>query len=657
MRIKLLKICIFILTVFAVSLKGNAQKEYNNWFIGIGSGMAFTDTGIRVINDTSYNIEGAAAISDSAGNLLFYAGYGIRDRNHNRMPGDSFVYYNADIQQSFVIVPKPGNKNIYYLLLNTNRYSWNVTRRNLYIHTIDMSMNGGLGAILPGADTLCKNTTEQLTATRHRNGEDIWIVTHSYATNEFFSYLVTKNGISRTPVISAAGVSPNSLPNRYTGQMKISPNGCWLASTIRQPGHLQIMHFDNGTGKVSGYAYKTTDWPYGIEFSPCSKILYCGSNGFRPLYQYDLTVQGDSNILKSELPCTDSFCAFDLQIGPDRKIYFIAVDRNFFRQKDPFVHHMAVIHNPNQLGQGCNARIDSTHRFKNIKCGLPNNYNMHFKNYTSCGYCQITGKAKMVTICNGDSFYFSKRYLKQAGTYKGDTVAGPECCDSVTTLILKVNKKDSVFYKTLCANDSYKFNDTLRYLPGVYKKHMTSYTGCDSNILLNLSYFPKLIPTFAFDTTLCPKDSIRFNFSALPIKSLKLNNQTLNTVFSLKKSNDYTLSAIDTNGCVVLNKFRISEKNCLPDQLRIANVFTPFKDGFNDEFDLIIDGENFYKLRIYNRWGALIFEQNSDLAPNWNGRVSNTGAECPEGAYFYEFIYQFNNQQKKTLKGTVYLVR
>lgn len=656
MRIKLLKICTFIFLVLAVSFKGNAQKEYHNWFIGIGSGMAFTDTGIRVINDTSYNIEGSAAISDSAGNLLFYAGYGIRDRNHNRMPGDSFVYYNADIQQSFVIIPKPGNKNIYYLLLNTNRYSWNVTKRNLYIHTIDMSLNGGLGAILPGADTLCKNITEQLTATKHRNGEDIWLVTHSYATNEFFSYLVTKNGISRTPVISAAGVSPNSLPNRYTGQMKISPNGCWLASTIRQPGHLQIMHFDNSTGKVSGYAYKTTDWPYGIEFSPCSKILYCGSNGFRPLYQYDLTIKGDSNILKSELPCTDSFCAFDLQIGPDRKIYFLAIDRNFFRQKDPLVHHIAVIHNPNQLGFGCNARIDSTRRFKNVKCGLPNNYNMHFKNFASCGPCEVNRK-KTVTLCKGDSFYFAKKYLKTAGTYSGDTIPGAECCDTFSTLLLNIVKGDSVLNKTICINDSFMFNDTFRFKPGTYTQHRNSSAGCDSNLVLNLSWFPKLITPFTFDTLLCPKDSLTFNFNALPVKSVLLNNNAIGKTFSLKQIDRYTLTLTDTNGCVVSNKFRISEKNCLPDQLRLSNVFTPFKDGFNDEFDIIIDGETFYNLSIYNRWGALVFKQNSDNAPNWNGRVSNTGAECPEGAYFYEFIYQFSNREKKTLKGTVYLVR
>lgn len=98
--------------------------------------------------------------------------------------------------------------------------------------------------------------------------------------------------------------------------------------------------------------------------------------------------------------------------------------------------------------------------------------------------------------------------------------------------------------------------------------------------------------------------------------------------------------------------------------LRIANVFTPVNpDQLNDDFDIIIFGETFYHLKIFNRWGEKVFEQIKDEAQNsgknWNGKVMNTGAECPEGAYFYDFTYSFSpkGKNKKNVKGPLYLIR
>jgi hypothetical protein len=43
---------------------------------------------------------------------------------------------------------------------------------------------------------------------------------------------------------------------------------------------------------------------------------------------------------------------------------------------------------------------------------------------------------------------------------------------------------------------------------------------------------------------------------------------------------------------------------------------------------------------------------------DWNGRVNNTGAEAPEGTYYYLLKYQFKNQdEKRDVNGVITLIR
>lgn len=92
------------------------------------------------------------------------------------------------------------------------------------------------------------------------------------------------------------------------------------------------------------------------------------------------------------------------------------------------------------------------------------------------------------------------------------------------------------------------------------------------------------------------------------------------------------------------------------------NVFTPANhDEKNDDFDIDIHGETAYDLKIYNRWGMLVFESTSDAEPgenkNWNGKIQNTGEDCPAGVYYYIFNYRILQRDPKTVHGTVTLIR
>lgn len=100
------------------------------------------------------------------------------------------------------------------------------------------------------------------------------------------------------------------------------------------------------------------------------------------------------------------------------------------------------------------------------------------------------------------------------------------------------------------------------------------------------------------------------------------------------------------------------------------NVFSPngMKDQFagadpdgkqgNEEFNIIIEGEDKYELVIYDRWGVKVFES-TDKNVDWNGKVNNTGAECPDGTYYYILTYRFKGLDKDEpkLNGIVRIMR
>lgn len=91
------------------------------------------------------------------------------------------------------------------------------------------------------------------------------------------------------------------------------------------------------------------------------------------------------------------------------------------------------------------------------------------------------------------------------------------------------------------------------------------------------------------------------------------------------------------------------------------NVFTPNGDGVNDQFIIEVKGEEEYEIKIYNRWGELVFES-TDAQTHWDGTVMNEGKKlCPEGTYFYVINYKLKSREEndglEPISGTVTLIR
>jgi len=123
----------------------------------------------------------------------------------------------------------------------------------------------------------------------------------------------------------------------------------------------------------------------------------------------------------------------------------------------------------------------------------------------------------------------------------------------------------------------------------------------------------------------------------------------------------YTLTIYNENNCEGTAEMwlRVDDNK----DLYVPNVFSPDNSGQNDKF-MILPGsdspiQEVESLRIYDRWGNLIYEANNfdPLDENfaWNGR--NKGEIMDNGVYIYSALVKFIDGTEELLKGDITLTR
>ncbi len=91
-----------------------------------------------------------------------------------------------------------------------------------------------------------------------------------------------------------------------------------------------------------------------------------------------------------------------------------------------------------------------------------------------------------VSICYGDSYYAGGEYQTISGVYS-DTLTSVFGCDSIVHTDITVNQPtESIINHTICPGDTYFFNGEELTTEGIYTSILTSESGCDSLITLNL---------------------------------------------------------------------------------------------------------------------------------------------------------------------------
>ena len=232
------------------------QKEANIWIFGKKTGLNFNTTPPTPVNESQMlTFEGCASIADSDGNLLFYTdGTTVWNSTHSQMTGGTNLGGHMSSTQSGIIVPQPEHPNMYFIF--TVPYQGDV--EGLQYSVVDMNEGSGLGAVIELNNQLVTPVTEKVTAMKHWNNEDIWVITHKwetmeingndtsyYPSNEFYAYKVTEEGIQEDPVVSSVGLYHGGNPYNTQGYLKGSPDGTKLALAIQHSNTYQLFDFDN----------------------------------------------------------------------------------------------------------------------------------------------------------------------------------------------------------------------------------------------------------------------------------------------------------------------------------------------------------------------------------------------------------------------------
>ena len=403
---------VIILVTLICSYQAKCKKEAYNWYFGTHAGITFLPDGNNpsvLYSSMMETFEGCSTISDSSGNLLFYTnGVTVWNKSHQIMPNGQGLYGSNSASQSSLVVPVPGNPNIFCLFTVACEET---PSAGMCYSIVDMSLQGGLGDITTKNVQLMTSATEKITAVKHSNNRDIWILAHEWNNDAYYIYKISPAGLDVNPKIIHIGSVITGDPWNKIGYMKVSSNGKKLAIVMYRMGVINIFDFNNTTGDLTNpLILNNNDYygAYGIEFSPdCSK-LYLSNHGAGKLFQLNLKAGSANDIVNSaSLISNNSQYNFGaLQLGPDSKIY----------QSKYMYSYLGVINNPDSLGSKCNYLSDGIYLGGN-KCqlGLP----QFIQSYFNSTPLRIIGDS---IICeNGTVILSSESEYKSYLWSTGDT--------------------------------------------------------------------------------------------------------------------------------------------------------------------------------------------------------------------------------------------
>ena len=244
------------------------------------------------------------------------------------------------------------------------------------------------------------------------------------------------------------------------------------------------------------------------------------------------------------------------------------------------------------------------------------------------------------TICAGKSV---RLYANGADRYVWSPSTGLNSTTSATPLATPTS---STTYMVVGYDNVGCFTDTGYVQVKVYPIPTVD-AGPDKTI--NVGQAVDLTPTISPDVTdviWTPTGSIfRNNFPGITVKP--------------KETTEYTVEVRNQGGCKTRDKVTIFVV-CNGANVFIPNTFSPNGDGANDIFYPRGNGLFSIKtLRIFNRWGEIVFENNkfmpNDASAGWNGTFK--GQKLTPDVYVYTIDIICDNSTIMTFKGNVALIQ
>lgn len=616
---RLLRYIILLLGVLAAR-EGRAQKEFVNWRFGASSIggppgryyrllLSFGGGG-PVMTEYLHDYDGpvqldGTTISDATGRLLFSCdGNALFDADGRLLPDGTLTELTlADPwwrkllgYKLSIIAPSPGRPGCYHV------FFWSKAadpQRGVALRyaVVDMRLNAGRGGVAERGGPVAHTPAPRVTAVRHANNRDFWILTRDEDTRGFVALPLTPRGVAGVPVVSLAGQA--QYP--YCPDLQVAPDGRHLAtggievqgrtagSTGTAQGSVCLYDFDPATGivsreqvlrRVAHTAYGTDGQgrpiPYerlisSASFSPDGRKLYTTESGpfpvlqssrrFSDIWQYDLSQPSTaaiaaSRFLVSDVP-TPRPAAVDTTIGPTT------------------------------------LQLTPTGEI----------WSSHFESFAH--FNPATGR-------------YTPSY---AAVVRHPNVAGAGC--------------------------------------GFVRHGFTSAPGQLFNLFPNVIPNMLFAPAALNHAAGCPEDSVQFWASSAgdpaglrwdfgePAAGAANAARGPQAAHRYAQGGTYAVRLTLADGRVLTQAVTVAAQ---AGDFTGANVFTPNADGLNDAFVPVRAPLPGGRLRVFGRWGQAVFST-ADPALRWDG------AGAPAGEYFYYLEYPDCQGTTRRRRGTVTLVR
>lgn len=266
--------------------------------------------------------------------------------------------------------------------------------------------------------------------------------------------------------------------------------------------------------------------------------------------------------------------------------------------------------------------------------------------------------------CKGDTVWSEIKNERVIFPY----ITGPRLICAGETIELMASSSDSIYkdiyyrWSTGATTQNISltlFNKTNLYCVVYYNGDAIDTAFITIDVLPipkpDFSWSP-MFPKVGDEVTFRMKDS-NYPFDFNWIVNGKMESTT-DKVFKLRMDsggvNQVGLYMKNELGCDAEKYYTINVEHDYP--FLVPDAFSPNGDGINDEFyvDLPEDLKS-CELRIFNRWGTIIYQSNALDEIRWDGRFNNE--ILSEGAYVVQIVAYANNNKYLFHNGTLSIIR
>lgn len=632
--------------------------------------------------------EGLAMFYNSQGNLVLYSdGINVWGENKNLLPANPPLTSNklggsSDATQPVVIVPKSTCRECkyhqYYI------FTLNKTTQTISYSVVDMRYNNKQGAIVEKDIPFLLNSTERITAKMNTEGDAAFMYSHEVGSNKFIILKIDSTGITKKE--QSIGLLHDD-PNAIKGYMKISPLGRQMAVAVSRGGknYVEIFEIDSQDGTLT--LQKTIDlnipappFVYGLEFNTSESRLYVTLRGDpsknikSQLYQLNLDLNTPTNIANNKKLIDESNSeAFGaLQMGPTDpnqeglKFIYMAIDGakdipyitnpDFVADKNTLKENQAMVgyirSGPSLLTKGAEVSGTSRFGFPTVLRATPEQDGEGLEAEYSGNCAEQPTVFETKGICSpmkGEAYWD----FGDGETGKGLTVSHTYKKEGTYKIKLRVDvyseTEASKIAPSFLKSALQEFCKTFTVEDEIYIKPSPKVTLADEVYVCTIEGEKKdIIPVVA--NTYEPTYLWKTLAGAQVTPTLKFVADAIATV-NFEAKNNFP----NNTSCKTTEKLEVKE-GCEP-RLFVPEAFSPNEDAINNKLDVPNAHITDYLLRIYNRWGEIIFES-IDPEVKWDGTYK--GQLYAPGVYAYYVTYKsrdFPERPPITKTGGIVIVK